>query len=668
MKIYPGERESSKQKALPKKQKTPKPSSWKKALIRFFILACVWSFFILLGTILWFAHDFPNVNQLQTNIRKPSITILASDGSVIGTYGDLYEDMVKAEELPPYVPQALMAVEDRRFYYHFGVDIIGLIRAAYTNYRAKRVVQGGSTLTQQLAKNILFSQGGFSVNDRSIKRKFQEVLLSIWLEWKFTKQQILTMYLNRVYLGAGTFGVEAAARKYFNKKAKRLSVFEAAILAGLLKAPSRYSPAHNPQRAVARAKTVLSLMKEAGFIKNPDVYLTEGIKTLGEAQKSSSPLSKYFSDWVYENLPSLIGNIDKDLIVTTTLDPDYQSAAEASVQDHLEKMGEELKVSESSMIVMTPQGAIKALIGGKSYQKSQFNRATQALRQSGSAFKPFIYLAALEQGMTPETMIADTPVQIGKWTPGNFKWRSRGQVTLKEGLAYSVNSVAVRIGQTVGPFAIARVAQRLGITADLPKNLSITLGSGESTLLELTTAYATFANRGYAVWAYGVEKISDKKGNIIYEHANERGKKLILSQNLSYMNEMMRAVIEWGTGKAANINEEIRGKTGSNGNRDAWFFGYTPQLVVGVWVGNDSNKPMARQSTGGRMPARIAGAFLKNILNREEEKDDLEEKISDAPETQSSEENEDTEINNLDEFLEKQANSEEESDVDQRLD
>ena len=607
------------------KHKKKTTSSFGMAVLKAAIMLAIWGIIAIGLLVLWFSHDLPDLKNIQINSRNPSVTVQSFDGVILGTYGDLYEDMVKVQDLPPYVPQALLAVEDRRFYSHFGVDIIGLARAFYANYRAQRVVQGGSTLTQQLAKNILFTQGTFNITDRSYKRKIQEVLLAIWLEWKFTKDQILTLYLNRVYFGSGTYGIDAAARRYFDKSARNLTVFESAVIAGLLKAPSKYSPAQHPKRAKARAKIVLELMVEAGFLRDYQSYIDQGEKELADNTRERDQGMRYFADWIYESLPQIIGQIDKDLIVITTLDVSMQRHAEEVCLHHLQTMGKDLKVSEAALVAMTPEGGIKAMVGGRNYGVSQFNRVTQSLRQPGSAFKTFIYLAALEHGLTPDSLMDDTPIVIGKWSPSNYKWQSRGMVTLREGLAHSVNSVSIRLTQQVTPQKVAEVAKRLGITSRLNPDLSISLGTGEATLLELTTAYATFANQGRAVWPYGIWEIRDKNGTILYHHPNHPGKPIISATILEGMRTMLRAVVETGSGRAANIDSTVAGKTGSNGDKDAWFFAYREgsdlayeaskagyhNIVVGVWVGNDNNKPMAKHSTGGRMPTRIAAAFLK---------------------------------------------------------
>ncbi|WP_156962161.1 transglycosylase domain-containing protein [Candidatus Paracaedibacter symbiosus] len=574
--------------------------------------------------ILWFSYDLPDVNHLQASVRKPGVTVQAQDGTIIGTYGDLYEDMVKISELPPYVPQAFMAIEDRRFYSHFGVDLIGLVRAAYTNYKANRVVQGGSTLTQQLAKNFLFTQGMYDIQDRSLRRKVQEAIMALWLEWKFTKEQIFTIYLNRVYFGAGTYGIEAASRKYFNKSARQLTVYEAAVIAGLLKAPSRYSPTNSPKKARERATIVLHQMADAGYIKSVGEYLHQQ----DQMQQDQINLqgSRFFADWVYENIPGLIGAYDQDLIVLTTFDPRIQKHAEDATKETMEKLAKEYKTTEISLVAMTPQGAVKAMIGGMNYNKSQYNRVTQALRQPGSAFKPFVYLAGLEAGMSPDTIFSDDPVSIGKWAPKNFrKYQSIGEITMRQALTKSVNTVTVRIALEVGAKKIGGVAQRLGITSDMIPDMSISLGTTEVTLLELVSAYATFANQGKSVWAYGISEIRNRDGDILYQRENVTEDQVIDPKHVRQMNDMLMNVINHGTGRAARLKcgspgktegalpIQVAGKTGSNADKDAWFIGFTQELVAGIWTGNDNNAPMIKNSTGGRIPAQTFSAFMSPI-------------------------------------------------------
>ena len=610
--------------AIKKQQKTKKKKA-KRSLLglvgRFCLLASIWGSILLGLILLWFVQDLPDLNHLQTNVRTPSITIQTIDGTVINTYGDVFDEMVRVQDLPKHVPQALMAVEDRRFYYHFGVDIIGLARAAYENYRANRVVQGGSTVTHQLAKNLLFTEGSFTVSDRSFKRKILEVFLAVWLEWKFSKDDILTMYLNRVYLGAGTFGIEAAAQRYFNKSARDLTVFEAAVIAGLLKAPSRFSPSSNPEKAKERAKTVLQLMQEAGFIKNAQTYFNEGIHVLENNKQESS--FKYFCDWVIELIPNFVNGMDRDLIVVTTLDPAMQRHADHVCVDHINEMGTKLKTSQLALLAMNPDGAVRAMIGGVDYKKSQFNRV-QASRQPGSAFKMFIFLAAMEEGMGPEDKIDDSPYVNGTWRPSNFTWKTRGEVSIVEAFSRSVNSVPIRLMEKVTPRKVIEAAHRLGITSPMEEHLSLSLGAIEATLLDLTSAFATYANQGRAVWPYGILEIRDKEGNILYRREEQQTQIIIKPEPLAKMRTLLRAVVDGRSGYRANVSPTVMGKTGTNGDKsgniDAWFFSMREpfendigfqNLVLGVWTGNDKNKRMANESSGSNLPALVTAAFYR---------------------------------------------------------
>ncbi len=572
------------------------------------------------GIILWNSKDLPNLDNLAVNSRKPSITIQTQNGIILGTYGDVYEDMLWVKDLPEHVIKALITVEDRRFFSHFGIDIIGLVRAAIANYRAGRIVQGGSTLTQQLAKNILQSHGKFHMDDRSMKRKIQEVVISIWLEWHFTKDQILTMYLNRVCFGGTIYGVDAAARIYFKKSARNLNIFEAAVIAGLLKAPTRYSPAHRPKEALKRATDVLKLMEEAGIIKDYKSYVAQGEEQLKKLKKEHAKSGRYFSDWVYEQIPDLIGPISQDLVVITTLDPDLQSHAEKVAQHFNETLGKKLNASQISFIAMAPEGAVKAMVGGRNYNENQFNRVTQALRQPGSTFKTFVYLAAMEAGMTPDTMMDDSAITIGDWTPSLYKYVPQGEITLKEAFRRSVNPVSVRIAQQLTSEVIADTAERLGILNCQRHGLSMALGTSETTLLDITSAHATFANDGYRSVPYGIAEIRDKEGNIIYQHQHIQSTLVVQPKDVEYMRELLRNVVSQGSGRAANIDDTVAGKTGSNGDKDAWFIFYRENkpgstgflnFVGGIWVGNDNYSNMNKRSTGGNMPTRVANAIMQ---------------------------------------------------------
>lgn len=597
-----------------KKRRPPKKQTFTRFLFRIFLTLGVWIMgFVMLG-ILWFSYDLPDINQLQSSSRKPGVIIQAVDGTTIGAYGNLYEGMIKVSELPPYVPQALMAIEDRRFYHHFGVDIIGLARAAYTNYKANRIVQGGSTITQQLAKNFLQAQGKYDIHDKSLRRKVQEVIMSVWLEWKFTKEQIMTMYLNRVYFGSATFGIEAASRRYFHKSAKELSVYEAAVIAGLLKAPSRYSPNSNPVRARERATLVLTQMADAGYIRTVEEHL-KSVPIQSAEEIMDMKGAHFFADWVYEQVPSIIGAYDQDLVIRTTFDPQIQHHAEIATRKVMEEMSKGFRTTQIALVAMTPQGAVRAMIGGMNYGKSQYNRVTQALRQPGSTFKPFVYLAGLESGMTPDTYFSDEPVSIGGWNPGNFrKYKPKGEITMHRALAESVNTVTVRIAAHTGFRKIVKTARRLGITSDMISDWSVCLGAMEVTLLELTGAYATFANKGNSVSPYGILEIRTRRGEVLYQYQDTDPIEVIAPTQLNQMNRMLTEVIDNGTGRRAKLSCPVAGKSGSNADKDAWFIGFTSDLVAGIWTGNDNNAPMHQDSTGGRLPATTFAAFMKPIV------------------------------------------------------
>ncbi len=581
--------------------------------LKWVTIGVIWSAVLVSCLIVWFGCDLPDTNRLLQTTRQPGIQILAQDGTTIATYGDIYGTTVTLKQLPDYVPNAILATEDRRFYSHFGIDVLGIARAAWINYQAKRVVQGGSTITQQLAKNFLLSERMYNSSDRSIRRKVQEAMLSLWLERKFTKRQILNIYLNRVYLGAGTYGIEAASQRYFGKRARNLTLYEAAVIAGLLKAPSRYSPLSNPKLADARARTVLNNMVEAEFITAQD---KENIKTSTSHMHhahAEAITGRYFADWIIETLPDYVGEVNQDIVVVTTLNPKLQRLAEAKAAAIIANHGAKKQVEEVAMVAMKPNGEVKAMVGGHSYFHTQFNRATQALRQSGSAFKLFVYLAALEAGYRPDSAVADTPVRIGKWRPKNYGWKSRGKITLTDSLAYSVNTSTVRIGKQVGKGKIIETAKRLGISNPIANDLSIVLGSVDTKPIEITAAYATVANQGRKALPYGVVEIRNRNGRILYRRKAMQGPQVVTRLHAEQLKGMLAAVTRYGTGRAAAINRFCGGKTGTTQNyRDAWFIGFAqnPNLITGIWMGNDNSKRM-KKVTGGGLPAQLWKQFMQ---------------------------------------------------------
>ena len=579
-------------------------------LLRFALLVGIWAAIGLGGMFAYFAYDLPDFQELYVVERRNSVTLKAADGTVLATYGDLYGEHRNLAELPKHLPQALIGTEDRRFYDHFGLDLIGLARAMWVNLRAGRVVQGGSTLTQQLAKNVFLDSG------RTLKRKAQEVLLALWLERNFSKDQILEMYLNRVYFGAGAYGVEAAAQRYFDKPATKLSLNESAMLVGLLKAPSRLAPTGNIKSAQQRAAQVLHNMADAGLID--DTALDAALKRPAQLASSRLPMpnARYFADWVLEEVYQLVGRQHGDLVVLTSLDARIQQAAERSVDAIMNRDGDKLHAEQAALVALSPDGAVRAMVGGRDYIDSPFNRATQARRQPGSAFKPIVFLTAIENGIEPGDIFSDTQITVDKWTPRNFDGKYLGDISFAEAAARSSNAVAVQLSERVGRNRVIDTARRLGIVSDLKPHPSLALGAFETGLLELSNAYATFANGGYTVMAYGVQEIADGNGKLLFKRGNESVMAhMIDPQPLGMLNDLLRGVVDTGTGRAARLpNRQVAGKTGTTSDyRDAWFIGYTPDLIAGVWVGNDDNTPMHKVSGGG-LPAQIWRGFMTDAL------------------------------------------------------
>ncbi len=571
-------------------------------LLRWSVVLAVWGLVAGFVALVFFAWDLPRPEEALSATRRPSVTLVAADGALLATSGDLYGETVRLRDLPAHVPAAFIAIEDRRFREHMGLEVIGVGRALVANVMAGRVVQGGSTLTQQLAKNL------FLTPERSIRRKVQEALLALWLEWRFTKDELLTIYLNRVYLGAGTFGVDAAARQFFGIEARRLSPGQAAVLAGLPKAPSRFNPRVNPSAAIGRAVEVLDAMVETGALTAAQAVV--------EAERLRFPPAPsrdagWFADWVREGLGDRAPPT-ADLLLRTTLDTRLQAAAEARIDALLAGPGRAAGVSQGAVVAIdAATGAVRAMAGGRDYRASPFNRATQARRQPGSAFKAFVYLAALEAGARPEDMVSDGPLTVGGWSPGNGTWRARGEISIEDAFAHSVNTAAVRVMQRGGgPRAVVAAAQRVGIPGPLPRDASIALGTHEVTLIDLVVAYAPFANGGHRVAAHGVAE-ARAEGHPIAWLPPARSA-VIAPETAEAMRRMMAATVARGTGRAAAVpGLAVAGKTGTTqDNRDAWFIGIAGGLVMGVWLGNDDATPMEGVAGGG-LPARLFREILE---------------------------------------------------------
>lgn len=572
-------------------------------------VAGIWTGLIVLGVAAWYARELPAITRSPQFERKPAITILGNDGNVVARYGDIKGDSLTIPELPSHLIHAVLATEDRRFYYHFGIDPIGLARAVMVNVTRKGVVQGGSTITQQLAKNLFLTQ------ERTLKRKIQEALLALWLEKELTKDEILAAYLNRVYMGAGTYGVDAASQVYFKKSARDLSLRESAILAGLLKAPSRFSPRSNPLLANERADVVIANMKAAGYL-TADEQKRATRTPLPRRKPIANDSAQYFGDWIVEQLDDLIGAQEKDIVIETTLDPEVQKGAAENLARVLAAEGEARKIAQGSVMVMQRDGAVIAMVGGRDYDSSQFNRATHALRPAGSSFKPVVYLAALEAGFTPDTIVIDEAITEGRYRPANFDGQYYGEIPLSTALAFSLNTIAVRLMQTIGVDVVLDTARRMGVTADLEPNLSTALGSNGVPQIEMTTAYTTIANGGLAVTPYGITRITDSDDRVLYMHEEIRElPRLFSARSIADLTTMMQGVIDFGTGAGARLGIPAAGKTGTSQDyRDAWFAGFAGRYIATVWVGNDDNSSMKRV-TGGSVPATIWRGVMSAALN-----------------------------------------------------
>ena len=565
----------------------------------------IWGFIAIAGMFVWYGAKLPQSSSWQIPDRPPNVRIVSADGELVANRGLTGGQTVSLDEMSPYIPMAVIAIEDRRFHSHFGIDPLGIARAMVSNVAAGHLVQGGSTLTQQLAKNL------FLEPRRDLERKVQEAIIAVWLEQKFTKDEILELYLNRVYFGSGAYGVDAAARRYFSKSARDVNLAEAALLAGLLKAPSALSPARNPKGAEERAQVVLSAMRRSGFVSDREVATALSM----EAKKAKhywSGSQHYVADMIMKQLPDLIGEVRHDVVVDTTIDLDLQKEAGQLIRSAIEDSGKKLNLSQGALVSIDGTGAIRALVGGVEYADSQFNRASDAKRQPGSAFKPLVYLAAMESGLNPDSVRVDRPVAIGAWKPENYDRKYRGPVTLSEGLSLSLNTIAAQMISEVGTGKVVEVAKRLGIRTKLARNASIALGTSEVSLLELTAAYAPFANGGYLAEPFVIKRVTTQEGKVLYERKPASAAQVIDPVAVGMMNQMLERVVEEGTGKRAQVEGwEVAGKTGTTQNfRDALFVGYTANLVTGVWFGNDDGEP-GKKVTGGGLPAQTFAAFMK---------------------------------------------------------
>lgn len=576
-------------------------------LLRWAIMLALAGGLLIGAAALYYSRDLPPLEGIHEVKRRPQVIVQGPDGRVLAVYGDLYGEPARLYDLPPHVVRAVMAIEDRRFYGHWGLDLIGLARAAAANIAAGRIRQGGSTLTQQLAKVA------FLTPERSFARKFREALLALRIEGAFTKDEIVTFYLNRVYFGSGAYGIEAASRRYFGRPAQNLTLYQAAMLAGLLRAPSRDNPHADPERAEARTALVLRAMVEAGHIGEAQAMAALRSKTaVLPPPELTGP--RYFTDWIVDLLPNYVTLGHDDLVVRTTLDTELQDEAERVLAGALARQGPAMGVGQGALVALAPDGAVKALVGGADYRASQFNRATQARRQPGSTFKLFVLLAALEYGYRPADRFLDAPIAIGKWRPRNYRDQYFGQVSIGDAIALSLNSVAVRVSEAVGRRRVAAMAERLGLRGPIPRDPAIALGVAETSLVEMTGAFAVLANKGRAAMPYAIREIRNRQGAIVFKRRNVPGARLLRDDVVRDAHLVLNAVTTRGTARRAGLPQPAYGKTGTSQEyRDAWFIGYTSELVAGVWFGNDDRKPM-KDVTGGELPARVWGAFMRAAL------------------------------------------------------
>ena len=570
-------------------------------------VSSIWGLVGVAVLVAYNAAQLPPIDQLTIPKQAPNIAILGDNGSQIASRG-ASGPSVRLSRLPPYLPAAFVAIEDRRFYQHGGVDPLGIARAAVFDLLGHGGLQGGSTLTQQLARNLFLTQR------RTIARKIQEAILAIWLEHRFSKSKILELYLNRVYFGSGAYGIDAAAEKYFGRSARHVSLAQAAMLAGLMKAPSQLEPDRNPLGAERRAAEVVHAMLDQGKITAAMARTALAHPAIA-VRENDDGAANYAADYVMDQLNARLGGVDRDLVVRTTIDPRLETAGARALAGELDREGARFRVSQGALVAIDPSGAIKALIGGRNYRESQFDRAVEAKRQPGSAFKPFVYLSALERGLRPDSIRDDAPINVRGWTPEDASRRYLGPVTLTRALSLSLNTVAVRLGLEVGPKAVVAMAHRLGIASRLRADPSIALGTSEVSPLELAGAYVAFANGGLLARPHVITQVTTTTGKVLYRRRPTPLRRIIRPRYVAMMNAMMEQTLLAGTAKRADLpGWTAAGKTGTSQDyRDAWFLGYTARLVAGVWVGNDDSSPMKRV-VGGSLPAAIWRVFMAAAL------------------------------------------------------
>lgn len=553
------------------------------------------------GMVLMLALAQSAFDATTTDWRKQdnySVTFVDRTGTVLGRRGVLQNKPIDLDRLPDHVVKATLATEDRRFFSHFGVDVLGIARAFVTNVKAGGVVEGGSSITQQVAKNI------FLTNERTLTRKVKEAFLALWLEANLTKQEILELYFNRAYLGGGAFGIPAAAEFYFDKDYADLTLAESAMLAGLFKAPTNFAPHINLGAARERANEVLTNMVQAGFLNEGQV-LSARQKPASAVNRKKENRPDYFLDWAYGQVLALNIKNDRVLTVVTSLDPAIQNKAETVMNQYISENGTEYNITQGASVVMTPEGFVRAMVGGRDYGQSQFNRAVDALRSPGSTFKPFVYATAMENGYNPESVMTDGYVQYGNWSPKNYNRKYAGSVTLTTALVKSINTIPVKLAQIIGGAKVVAKTKAMGVTSPLRNNPSLPIGTSEVSVIDMAAGYSVFANGGFKATPKAILRIYDSRGDLILDNSETINNERVLTPGaVASMNQILSQVPEWGTGRRAKLDDRVTaGKTGTTQSyRDAWFIGYTGNYVGAIWYGNDNYSPTKRL-TGGRLPA-----------------------------------------------------------------
>ncbi|MEL6876820.1 MAG: PBP1A family penicillin-binding protein [Pseudomonadota bacterium] len=590
-------RKPSKRKLAKAKGEESRWWRWSKRIVLWGGGAAVLAVLFLFVAVGFAAREMPSFYQLKATQNAQTILVRARDGSEIVELGPSFGEWLDYEEIPDNMKNAMIAVEDRRYYSHYGIDPIRLTGAIIEGLTGDDRIGGTSTITQQLARNVFLN------SNRTVDRKAREAVLAMALEWKFSKEQILELYLNKVYFGGGAYGIDSASRKFFSHPAKELSVAEASIIAGLVKAPSRYSPTADVQKAVDRAQTVLRLMNEQGFITSQEASVDVSAVNLRKQNGQNSV--RYFTDWALPQLDILLPETNAPIEVWTTLDVGMQRAATASIEANSPDG------AQGALVSLDRDGAILAMVGGKDYVETNYNRATNAMRQPGSSWKLFVYLAALEAGYTPDDQVKDVPVTIDGWSPRNANGRNVGDTTLRASFAYSINTVAAQLGNEVGFGTVASMARRFGVTTPISTFPSMVLGSSEVRLIDMTRAFAAVSARGKAVEPYGITKVTTADGETLYTHEKRRDTMLVPDYVAAGITDLLQTAVATGTGRAAQIGRPVAGKTGTtSSNKDGWFVGFSSGITTGVWMGRDDAKRVSGLQ-GGRAPAQAFAAFMR---------------------------------------------------------